>query len=177
MAAGQEWTFQRLGKLFTVPQQPHHSYTSDLADESLPQWALSPQVGVQKILPFQGHRWTGTCQLSTHESSCYGQTQGLAGKCSTAHVRELQGGTAIPFWKTCLVYVSRTISFLKAQSFLLLVGKRPQLPISYHETYAQKDRYPDLKAIRKENTVGKEALPSSVGLGKGSGTHGPSSRS
>lgn len=147
LAAGQEWTFQRLGKLFTVPQQPCHSYTSDLADEMSSSIAFVPTVwgpedpafprsGVDRDVP-TFHSWIQLLQPDPRAG------------------RELQGGTAIPYWKICLVCVFRTILSQEAQSSLLLVGKRHRLPIGYHETYAEKDRYPDLKdqkgSIRKES--------------------------
>lgn len=89
--------------------------------------------------------------------SFYSQTQipiviwpkGWKGSASTAHVRELQGGTAVPFWKTYLCLQNYLIpESIKFSAFCREeASTRNQ---TYHEIYAENDRYPELKAIRKE---------------------------
>lgn len=70
-ATGLECTFQRLGKLLTVPQQPHHSYTSYSADEMSSSKGLVPTLWGPGDSAFpRSLVGTEMCQVSTHGPSC-----------------------------------------------------------------------------------------------------------
>lgn len=154
----------------------HSSHTTPTLQiqqmKHFPQWALSPQFGVQEILLFQGHWWAEICHVSTHGSRAVSELpawpmSGNSREAELSHSRKL------------VLFMSSVLSYPRKHKVLCLQGRSINSQSELQQNLCRERHIYRFKGHQKgvPNTAGKEALPSSVRLGKGSGTHWPCSRS